>query len=171
MKKSNILLIFCLMLSYNLLAASLPPFSGFTLGITRAEALKKADSLAALYGSLTVKDSNTILIHTDKSPFPDLFAVVSIKCMFNKKKTIQALNITCKAENVFQIEKIVGELVKLVGNPDQKESAIGFATELEWNKGSNYKCYLFSSEKSRECYFLFATPSFMKEEMGRSGSQ
>jgi hypothetical protein len=156
------------MLCSNLQAASLPMFSGFTLGITREEAQKRADSLAALYGSETVKDSNTILIHANMNSFPDLFSVASIKCMFNKKKTIQALNITCKADNVFQIETIVNEIEKLIGAPDNKESVIGFSTELEWNTGKNYKCYLFSSEKDRECYFLFATPSFMKEEMGRS---
>ena len=171
MNTLNVFPVVCIMLCSNLQAASLPMFSGFTLGITREEVQNKADSLAVLYGSETVKDSNTIIIHADKNSFPDLFSVVSIKCMFNKKKTIQALIITCKAENVFQVETIVNEIEKLIGAADNKGSVIGFSTELEWNKGKNYKCYLFSSEKDRECYFLFATHSFMKEEMGRSGNQ
>ncbi|MBL8027318.1 MAG: hypothetical protein JNL74_12940 [Fibrobacteres bacterium] len=146
-----------------------PAFGGIKLEMSKEQVSAVCDSLSKIYGAQILKDSNTVMVHSSEKLLSKEFAIQSIKCMFNKKKSVQALNITCKVSNVFDVEAIVGALESLFGKYDGKRIPLGFSTELEWNGDKSFKAYLFSSESARETYILLATPSFMKEEEIRGG--
>ncbi len=171
-KMNYILPILFLLLSLQIPYASSKPsmaIMGVTINIARDELVRLSDSIVSIFGGEIITDSNTVIIHAGTKPFvADAMAIKSLKCLFNRKKKVQAVNITLQVENIDALIRTVDQIENIFGRATIKPEKIGYSSELEWKNNKKFNAFLFSSVEQSETYFLFATPSFMKEENERS---
>jgi hypothetical protein len=150
---------------------SIPPpgIGGINVGTKKQEAIDLSKNGPVFKDCESVLDSNALVIATKKGKvisYKDV-NIESIKCMFNKKRSVQALSIVFPAHTVDDLENIYAFAQKILG-PAKTTSAkkIGFMFEAEWKVGK-YAATFFASDIDFEAFLLIAFAKFVKEEERR----
>jgi len=167
---STFLLLCSLLLAGPLSAASTAPtFAGLSVGMSRVALLDTLRLSPRFQGADVTTDSNTVTIAAPaNAPFLDQKVPFnSIKCLFNRKKDIQALTFIFPARLTDEVIAVYQSLLPLLGEPAERSSdKVGFQLEAEWHRGP-YDASFFSSDVDFESYLLMAYRSFVKEEEAR----
>lgn len=173
--KSNSLPILAALLAFALSAAAdlpAPSFAGLSIGMSRT-ALMDSLSKSPLFKEAEASiDSNALLVFAKgkSSLVAGRTSFLSIKCMFNKKKTLQAMSIVFPAKDVDEVTEIFRSAKELLGEPKTVSSKqAGFKLEAEWHFGK-YGATFFASDTDFEAYLLLAFQSFVREEELRGES-
>ncbi|MFH0920595.1 MAG: hypothetical protein V1913_09555 [Fibrobacterota bacterium] len=147
-----------------------PGVCGIAIGVTRGTLLETIRKSSLFTDAECTVDTNAVMINSQKKGMLlcDSLKVASIKCLFNKRPTLQGLSVIFPAANVTDLENIVTALNTMLGNPKSASSdKVGFRYEAEW-KDSPYEASFFASDQAFEAYLLLGYSSFVKEEEDRS---
>lgn len=146
-----------------------PGIDGIRLGTPKQEALNQAQKSPFFKDCEISIDSNALLIHSKPGTRMQLdsLPLSSIKVMFNKKRSVQALSLIFQAQTVDAVEQAYRFAEKWLGAPKERSSEkIGFALEAEWSSGK-YGGTFFASDQAFEAYLLAAFSDFIQEEESR----
>ncbi len=143
-----------------------PGIGGINIGTQKKEVFEIIKKSALFRECEITSDSNSLIISSKNDSFihSEGLKISSIKVMFNKKKSAQALSVVCRSETVDAVEDVYNSATRLLG--PAKESSpgrIGFKFEAEWEK-NGFSATLFASDQAFETYLLIAYSVFVKEE-------
>lgn len=155
--------------------AQAPGIGGITLGMERDQALKSARAAELFKGCEIITDSNSnaLNIHTAQDSVMRLnsLSLASLKFLYNKKRTIQALNAVFVTRNADEVEAVYKFVVSMLGKPKTLSSeTIGFKAEAEWNS-NGYSATFFASDAAFETYLLVGYAGFVREEEARGSNE
>lgn len=141
-------------------------FCGLRLGLTRDQILTRVEQEPPLRGVEVVKDSNTLILISPSAGNAgcDGNRLVSVKCLFNKKKTVQALSFTFAAATTDAVDAAYRWARIRLGEPvEPAPKTAGFSSEAEWTARGT-RAFFFASDVDFEAYLLLGTAAFVKEE-------
>jgi len=143
-----------------------PGIAGLCVGMSRTALLDTLSKSPAFKAAEIAIDSNAVMVsargrevlRSGKAAFS------SVKCMFNKKKEIQALSFVFPAQTVDAVQAVYGFATEVLGEPESASGKkAGFGFEAEW-RFSRYAATFFASDRDFEAYLLIAFGSFVREE-------
>jgi hypothetical protein len=146
--------------------SAVPGIGGISVGMAKGEAFKTAQSAPLFKECENLLDSNALMINAKEGKFiiTDSVKISSIKVMFNKTKSVQALSAVFHTQNVDAVEGVYHYAQRLLGPAKEtSKGAVGFKFEAEWDLGK-YSASFFASDQAFETYLLIAYTSFVKEE-------
>ena len=146
--------------------AAAPGIAGLCVGMSRTVLLDTLSKSPAFKAAEIAIDSNAVMVsargrevlQSGKAAFS------SVKCMFNKKKDVQALSFVFPAQTVDAVQAVYGLATEILGEPESVSGKkAGFGFEAEW-RFSKYAATFFASDRDFEAYLLIAFKSFVREE-------
>jgi|SRR3989339_160796 len=146
-----------------------PSLCGIFLGQDKAKLVFHLRSAPQFKAAEILIDTNVIMIAPPGKEVMlcDSIGVASIKCMFNRKKDVQAITLIFPAQNVDAVSRVYTLAHARLGEPVSTTSkTMGFKFEAEW-KNKTFGASFFSSDTDFETYLLIGNPAFIKEEEAR----